>query len=120
MKIIGISKERSTFGAGIGKKYLQLSELPSVSWTRECKRVHDSTVSPKKRKLIHYEVYLIVECPDDEIQVQIDFLNEICFRTDEQLLAISAEELQREQRLAEELVRKGRLADEVIKNLKFP
>ncbi|WP_213993853.1 hypothetical protein [Sodalis sp. dw_96] len=119
MKIVGISKARSIFGQGAGNKALQLSEFPSGDWVRALNSVHASTHSTAKRSFHVSNNFILVACPDDEIQLQIEIFNELCIRADEKLEIQIAEEKERKKQQIEEIERKDKLADEIIKNLKF-
>ncbi|MBN5402794.1 hypothetical protein JY555_14455 [Serratia marcescens] len=74
MKIIGIDQERSSPADGMGERYLELDGYPPGEWPQFFDEVHANFFSTSKRRARVDGKYLVVNCPLDEIQHQINEL----------------------------------------------
>ncbi|YCH28977.1 hypothetical protein M1D48_12250 [Erwinia sp. D4-22] len=119
MKITGIDKEFSSKDLGFGDRYLVLDSPPGRTWINLFQEAYANYFSPNKKNAFIKNGYLVVQCPADELQEQINILNKIVRSADEKINAIklrAEQEAQERARLDAEMRKK---ADDVYDNLKF-
>ena len=119
MKIIDIQRELSSSNPDFGARYLILDSVPFQNWIQLFEATHRQTFDMMKRSISIQGIYLIVECPMEELQYQIKTLNEICSKTDSALQEIKDRETKEreESNLRAEAERKK--ANDSFDNLKF-
>lgn len=119
MKITGINEQLSSHNQNMGARYFELDGVPDTAWTDFFTSIHQQSFDLMKRNVRVQNTWVIVECPLDEMQHQINFLNEICDKATKAVenAKMKAEENET-QRLASEAERKKN-ASAYFSTLKF-
>lgn len=119
MKIIKIDMDLSSPEMGVGSRYLVLDRVPNLQWQTVFKELHRQLMDTSKRAVELAGDHLIVNCPMEEIQHQIDTLNSLCKQTDDQISAAHEEAQRREQERVRQAEEKRKAAKEEFRKLKF-
>jgi len=119
MRIIGIDQEMSSTNAQMGARYFQLDGVPDARWAEGFMQCHRQEFDMMKRAVTVQNTWVIVECPFDEMQHQINFLNSICDKVNAAIIADEqkAQEAQLQEKISEEEKRK--VAQAHFSKLKF-
>lgn len=119
MKIVNIDMELSSTEMGADSRYLILESVPNLKWINMFRHIHNNLKDPAKRTIDISGKNIIVICPMDEIQYQIDTLNSLCRQTDDQIIAAHEESLRREKERVRLIEEKKQAAREEFGKLKF-
>lgn len=97
MKIVGINKDISSFENGMGDRFLILDNVADAEFIHIFNDLHKRNMALNKRAVSLSGRQLIVKCPMDEIQSQVELINTIFMQTDRYI-----SDAQEKQRIAHE------------------
>ncbi|ANI82402.1 hypothetical protein [Kosakonia oryzae] len=119
MKIIGINQEISSTSPNMGERYFELDGIPDRGWQDVFLALHRQSMDMMKRNVRLQNNWVVVQCPFEEMQHQIDSLNEICKKATEEIEAakVRAEEAELKRQELEQEKRENAIAH--FNKLKF-
>ncbi|XGJ93509.1 hypothetical protein AB6T09_10900 [Serratia marcescens] len=119
MKIINIDTNMSSVEKGMGDRYLVLDQKPSYDWIQFFEQAHKEYFSMSKRRAKIQGQYLVVNCPLDEIQNQINQLQEQLATATRDYNAYVVQKNQDFKAQEAALKQKKNDAEDIFKNLDF-
>jgi hypothetical protein len=119
MKIISVNEDLTSSEPFMGERYFELDGVPDTEWINVFTELHRQELDLMKRRVRIQNTWIVVQCPMEEMQHQIDSLNVICKKTTEAIEAARVRKEEAEsQRLGLEAEKKQKASDH-FKSLNF-
>lgn len=119
MKIVGVDEQMSSTNPMMGDRYFELDDVPSTNWIEIFQLLHRQAFDMMKREVRIQNTWIIVKCPFEEMQHQINFLNGICKKTTDAVEAAKLRARQAELERTEIEEEKQKRASAHFSTLKF-
>ncbi|WP_313140301.1 hypothetical protein [Leclercia sp.] len=119
MKVINVNARLSSTSEFMGDRYLEVDGKISPNWAHFFDSAHANSWHNMKRSVRVEGNYIVVNCPLEELQTQINEIQNHCAQADRDLAAWNAEQLSIQQQQQQETDEAEKKANAVFKNLKF-
>lgn len=97
MKVIGVDEGLSSHLESMGNRFLIVDEDIAPTWIDFFNRAKDNYFSTDKRSIWFERNKIVVNCPLDDLQNQIDLIQMFCASADRELAEFLAQEEKRKQ-----------------------